>query len=85
LVTAGVNGGPNVTIDFAHLYHHRITIKGMPGSRPEDLPACFQAAADGKIKVQIAHVLPLSQAVAAHRMMEADPGMGKIVLDPSLG
>ena len=85
LVTAGVNGGPNVTIDFAHLYHHRITIMGMPGSRPEDLPACFEAAAAGKIKVQIAHVLPLSQAAKAHRMMEADPGMGKIVLDPSLG
>jgi len=85
LVTAGVHGGPNVTIDFFHLYHHRITIKGVPGSRPADLPACFQAAAAGKIKVQIAHVLPLSQAVEAHRMMEADRGMGKIVLDPSLG
>lgn len=85
LVTAGAHGGPNVTIDFFHLYDHRITIKGMPGSRPEDLPACFQAAAEGKIKVQIAHVLPLSQAVEAHRMMEADPGIGKIVLDPSMG
>jgi len=29
--------------------------------------------------------MPLSQAAEAHRMMEADPGMGKIVLDPSLG
>ncbi len=34
----------------------------------------------------IAHVsTALSQAAEAHRMMEADPGMGKIVLDPSLG
>jgi NADPH:quinone reductase-like Zn-dependent oxidoreductase len=85
LVTAGAHGGPNVTIDFFHLYDNRITIKGMPGSRPEDLPACFKAAAEGKIKVLIAHVLPLSKAIEAHRMMEADPGVGKIVLDPSLG
>jgi hypothetical protein len=35
--------------------------------------------------VQIAKLLPLSKAVDAHRMTEADPGMGKIVLDPTLG
>jgi len=85
LVTAGAHGGPNVTIDFFHLYDNKITIKGMPGSRAEDLPKCFQAAADGKIKVLIAKVMPLSKAAEAHRMTEADPGMGKIVLDPTLG
>jgi NADPH2:quinone reductase len=85
LVTAGAHGGPNVTIDMFHLYDSKITIKGMPGHRREDKPKCFQAAADGKIKVQIAKILPLSQAAEAHRMTEADPGMGKIVLDPTLG
>ncbi|MDB5652202.1 MAG: zinc-binding alcohol dehydrogenase [Hyphomicrobiales bacterium] len=85
LVTAGAHGGPNVLIDFFHLYDKKITIRGMPGSRDADRPKCFAAAAQGKIKVQIAHVLPLSQAVEAHRMMEGDPGMGKIVLDPSMG
>jgi NADPH:quinone reductase-like Zn-dependent oxidoreductase len=84
VVTAGAHGGPNVTIDFFHLYDRRIMIKGQPGSRDGDLPACFEAAAQGKIKVSIAHVLPLSQAAKAHAMMEADPGMGKIVLDPTL-
>ena len=85
LVTAGAHGGPNVTIDFFHLYDKKITIRGMPGSRDEDRPKCFAAAGEGKIKVRIAHVLPLSRAVDAHRMMESDPGMGKIVLDPTLG
>ncbi|MDB5597635.1 MAG: zinc-binding alcohol dehydrogenase [Hyphomicrobiales bacterium] len=85
LVTAGAHGGPNVMIDFFHLYDKKITIRGMPGSRDADRPKCFAAAAEGKIKVQIAHVLPLSRAAEAHRMMERDPGMGKIVLDPSLG
>jgi len=85
LVTAGAHGGPRVTIDFFHLYDRRITIYGMPGSDPADREKCFLAAAQGKIKAKIAHVLPLSQAVEAHRMMERDPGMGKIVLDPTLG
>ena len=85
MVTAGAHGGPVAPIDFHHLYDKRITIKGMPGYKPADLPLCFAAAAEGKIKVRIAHVLPLSQAAEAHRLMESDPGMGKIVLDPTLG
>jgi len=85
MVTAGAHGGPVAPIDFHHLYDKRITIKGIPGYKPSDLPLCFAAAAEGKIRVRIAHVLPLSQAAEAHRLMESDPGMGKIVLDPTLG
>ncbi|HEX9462839.1 MAG TPA: zinc-binding dehydrogenase [Alphaproteobacteria bacterium] len=84
LVTAGAHGGPNVSIDFFHLYDRRITIRGFPGHDRADIPKCFAAAVDGKIKVQIARILPLSQAAEAHLLMEADPGMGKIVLDPTL-
>lgn len=85
LVTAGAHAGPNVLIDFFHLYDRRITIRGAPGFEPADTERCFRAAAEGKIKVRIQHVLPLSRAADAHRMMEGDPGMGKIVLDPTLG
>ena len=85
LVTAGAHGGPNVTIDFFHLYDHRITIRGTPGHKEGDVPLCFQAVADGKIKLQIAQVLPLSRAAEAHRLIESDPGTGKIVLDPTMG
>jgi NADPH2:quinone reductase len=85
LVTAGAHAGPNVSIDFAHLYHNRITIKGRPGYHAPDVAKCFAAAAEGKIKPHIARVLPLSQAPEAHRMMEAGEEQGKIVLDPTLG
>ena len=85
VVTAGAHGGPVVPINFHHLYDKRITIKGIPGYKPSDLPLCFAAAAEGKIKTRIAHILPLSKAALAHEMMESDPGMGKIVLDPTLG
>jgi NADPH:quinone reductase-like Zn-dependent oxidoreductase len=85
LVTAGAHAGPNVSIDFSHLYHKRITIKGRPGYTPSDLPRCLEAAAEGKVIPQIECVLPLSQAATAHRMVEEHEGRGKIVLDPTLG
>ncbi len=85
LVTAGAHGGPNVAIDFSHLYHKRITIKGQPGYHPSDVPKCLAAAADGKIKAQIERVLPLSRAAEAHRRIESGESRGKIVLDPTLG
>jgi len=85
LVTAGAHAGPNVAIDFAHLYHKRITIKGRPGYRPSDVPKCFAAAAEGKIKAQIERILPLSRAAEAHRLVESGESLGKIVLDPTRG
>ena len=85
LVTAGAHAGPHVSIDFAHLYHKRITIKGRPGSRAADVPKCLAAAAQGKIKPQIDRVLPLSRAAEAHRLIESGEVAGKIVLDPTLG
>jgi NADPH:quinone reductase-like Zn-dependent oxidoreductase len=85
LVTAGAHAGPNVTIDFAHLYHKQITIRGRPGYHPPDVPKCFTAAAEGKVKTQIERILPLSRAAQAHRLVESGESKGKIVLDPTLG
>jgi NADPH:quinone reductase len=84
LVTAGAHGGPDVEIDFRHLYHNRITITGMPGHRPADRATCFAAAAEGKIAAQIERVMPLAQAVEAHRLVESGEAKGKIVLDPTM-
>jgi NADPH:quinone reductase-like Zn-dependent oxidoreductase len=85
LVTAGAHAGPDVTIDFSHLYHKQITIKGRPGYHPPDVPKCFAAAAQGKVEAQIERVLPLSRAAEAHRLVETGESLGKIVLDPTLG
>ena len=85
LVTAGAHAGPNVTIDFAHLYHKQITIRGRPGYTPSDLPHCLAAAAQGKVIPHIERVMPLSQAAEAHRLIEQHESHGKIVLDPTLG
>lgn len=84
LVTAGAHAGPNVTINFEHLYHMQITIIGRPGHHPPDLPKCFAAAVAGKIKPRIERIMPLAQAAEAHRLMESGEVMGKIVLDPTM-
>ena len=83
-VTAGAHAGPNVTIDFSHLYHQQITIKGRPGYHPPDRDKCFAAAVEGKIKAQIEKLLPLSRVAEAHRLIESGEVTGKIVLDPTL-
>jgi NADPH:quinone reductase len=85
MVTAGAHGGPNVVIDFNHLYRRKITIKGRTGSDPADQTQSFAAAAQGMIKAQVWKTLPLSQAVDAHTLMESGEARGKIVLDPTLG
>jgi NADPH:quinone reductase-like Zn-dependent oxidoreductase len=84
LVTAGAHGGPDVLINFAHLYHKKITIMGRTGHRDSDILKCFAAAAEGKIEAQIEKVLPLSRAAEAHRLIESGAVAGKIVLDPTL-
>jgi NADPH:quinone reductase len=84
LVTAGAHAGPDVAIDFSHLYHKRITIRGRPGFTQADLPDCLAAAAAGKVVPQIDKIMPLSRAAEAHRLIEENGGQGKIVLDPTL-
>lgn len=84
LVTAGAHGGPEVAIDFRHLYHNRITIRGIPGYHPPDREKCLTAAAAGQLKAQIELILPLSKTADAHRFVESGEVSGKIVLDPTL-
>jgi NADPH:quinone reductase-like Zn-dependent oxidoreductase len=57
---------------------------GRTGHKEEDIPKCFAAAAEGKLKAQIEKLLPLSQAREAHRLVESGEVPGKIVLDPTL-
>jgi NADPH:quinone reductase-like Zn-dependent oxidoreductase len=85
LVTAGAHAGPEVMVNFSHLYHKRITIKGQPGYHPPDVAACFAAVAAGKVVTQIERIMPLSHAAEAHRLVESGASQGKIVLDPTLG
>ena len=56
------------------------------GMRPEAAVGALQTlvgyVASGQVKVPVGHVLPLSQAAEAHRMLEERRTTGKIVLKP---
>ena len=85
MVTAGSHGGPVVPVDFSTVYHKQLTIMGNPRSKAQDALPCFDAAAAGNLKVVIDRVVPLSAAPEIHALIEADPGIGKVILDPTLG
>ncbi len=85
LVTGGAHGGPVVPVDFYQVYHNQLTIMGNPGSRYEDLAPCFENAAAGDLRAHIERIMPLSQAAEAHHLVETTRGMGKVILDPTLG
>jgi NADPH2:quinone reductase len=83
LITAGGHGGGLVPLDVKHLYLNRITIIGDPRDTPDAFELGLRAAAEGRMRVLIDKVLPLSQAVLAHEIAEARDGLGKILLDPT--
>ena len=58
---------------------------GNPRSSAHDALPCFDAAAAGNLDVVIDRIVPLSAAPEMHALIEAEPGVGKIILDPSLG
>jgi NADPH:quinone reductase-like Zn-dependent oxidoreductase len=85
LVTAGSHGGPVVPLDCFRLYDSKITIMGSAGSTRQNVEDSLKAAAEGKIKVNIAKVFPLSEIAEAHRLIESGAVPGKVILDPTLG
>ncbi len=86
LVTVGSHGGATVPLDVRLLYQRRAKIlSGLGGDRKGDAEEALRLVAEGRYKVLVDRVLPLSQAVEAHRLVEANAVLGKVVLDPTLG
>ena len=85
LVTAGSHGGPIVPLDCFKLYDSKITILGSSGSTRQNVEDALKVAAEGKIKVNIEKVYPLSELADAHRLVEAGAVPAKVIIDPTLG
>jgi NADPH2:quinone reductase len=83
LVTAGGHGGGIVPLDINRLYLDQITVMGARGEAAADVTRSLEAAAQGRFKVLIDRILPLSEAVRAHEIVAARSGIGKVVLDPT--
>lgn len=85
LVTAGAHGGGEVSLDVKRLYMRRLRIIGAAGINLPDVEHALEAAAERKIRAIINRVMPLHDASAAHRILEQNQTLGKIILDPTLG
>jgi NADPH2:quinone reductase len=89
LVSVSTLSGPRAEIDLSMLMHKRLRMAGtMLRNRNLDEKAAATRSfaeilpffADRRIVVPVDRVLPLSDAAAAHRAMEANENFGKIVL-----
>jgi NADPH:quinone reductase-like Zn-dependent oxidoreductase len=82
MVTAGAHGGGTVLLDVKQLYLRRQSIIGAAGTNPADVEKALAAAANRQIRAIPHQLMALREAVAAHRIVEANQVVGKIVLEP---
>jgi NADPH:quinone reductase-like Zn-dependent oxidoreductase len=77
-----------VPLDVRLLYRKRLTIRSgleEQQSTPAERARALDLAARGKYRMLIDRILPLSQAAEAHRLIEANSVVGKVIIDPTLG
>ncbi len=82
LVTMGATTGQNVGIDIRAVYGKRQAILGAGVGTRADLLRLLDLFARGRLRALIDRVYRLSEAVDAHRRMEASEHFGKILLKP---
>ncbi|MEQ1894027.1 MAG: zinc-binding dehydrogenase [Planctomycetota bacterium] len=82
LVTCGGTTGPIVELALPHLFIKNQSVLGSTMGPRAAYPEIFAAVAAGRFKPVVDRVLPLSQARAAHELLESRAVSGKIVLVP---
>lgn len=82
LVTAGAHAGPIVPLNVSTLYMNALSVIGTTEHTEEDVAAALDAANRNRLKVLIDRVMPLSEAVEAHRIVSERSGTGKVLLAP---
>jgi NADPH2:quinone reductase len=94
LVVIGVMGGAQAELNLAQVLMKRLMLQGstlrpQPVERKARLAQALQqhvlpAIAEGMVKLTLDSVYPLDAVAEAHRHMEADRNLGKIVLQVSI-
>lgn len=90
LAIIGLQGGARTEIDLSTMARKRATVRATTlRSRPTHEKAAIVAGvnevvwplvSDGRIRPVVDTILPLAQAAEAHKLMEADTHVGKILL-----
>jgi NADPH:quinone reductase-like Zn-dependent oxidoreductase len=81
LVTCGATTGHAAAIDLRHLFARQLSLIGSYMGRRHELSDALPHFFDGRLAPVIDTVMPLAEAAAAHRRLEAGEQFGKIVLE----
>lgn len=84
LVTMGAHGGGKVELDVRKLYGKRLRVIGAAGVTGENIGTALAAGAEGGVNALIDSIIPLAEAAGAHRRLEDEYPLGKVILDPTL-
>lgn len=82
LLTAGAHGGPIVPLNVSTLYMNGLSVIGSTEHNNDDVAAALEAASKKRLQVLIDRVLPLEEAVTAHRIVAERAITGKVLLTP---
>lgn len=82
IVTCGATSGFTPAIDLRHVFFRQIQILGSTMGSKGDLFEILKHVAAGRLRPVLHAVMPLAEAAAAHRLLEARQSFGKVVLTP---
>jgi len=81
VVICGATAGHAPHIDLRHVFFKQLEIRGSTMGRLGDLSTALPLAESGRIRPIVDRVMPLWEATAAHRALEAREVFGKVVLE----
>ena len=82
MVSAGQHGGRHCSVDVELLYRRHLNLLGTRGATRHEQALVLALAGQGSLDPVISHCLPLAEAAEAHRILERQEQLGKIVLLP---
>lgn len=82
LLTCGATAGHDPVTDLRYLWVRELQVLGSNSYSQDDIAQSIRLAAEGHLKPVISAVLPMSEIVAAHRMIEDRSLFGKIIMEP---
>lgn len=81
ILTCGSTAGHMCTVDVRFIWHREIDIIGSRAYKPEDIVACMDFVASGRLKPVIEVQLPLEQAGEGVRLLAERRIFGKVVIN----
>jgi NADPH:quinone reductase-like Zn-dependent oxidoreductase len=80
LVTCGAHAGEIVPLDIVRLFQHGWRILGFRIAPPDELRAAVDLIRNGVVTIPVDKTFPMSQAAAAHRYLDRQQHVGKVLL-----